>query len=67
MNEIVSKFGGLVASDHARIRDCLLPELDESRAGVRKRAIHCLSAPLGPASACPAAPCVHAQPGMAGA
>lgn len=45
LNEAVSKFGGLVASEHARIRDALLPELDESRAGVRKRAIHCLSAP----------------------
>ncbi|KAK9835209.1 hypothetical protein WJX81_005880 [Elliptochloris bilobata] len=44
MNEVVSKFGGLVAAEHARICDCLLPELDESRAGVRKRAIHCLSA-----------------------
>ena len=46
LNEVLSKFGGLVASEHARLRNALLPELDESRAGVRKRAIHCLSAPL---------------------
>lgn len=58
LNEVVSKFGGLVAGEHARVRDCLLPELDESRAGVRKRAIHCLSAPWHRAreSACPATP-----------
>ena len=67
--EVVGRFGDLVSAEHARIRDCLLPELDESRAGVRKRAIHCLSArparTRAPPALVPRPPpepeCAHAQ------
>ncbi|KAK9816878.1 hypothetical protein WJX72_006469 [[Myrmecia] bisecta] len=41
-NEVINKFGGLIKSDHAKLKDSLLPQLDETRAGLRKRAIHCL-------------------------
>ena len=42
LNDLLNKFGGLMAGDHARLRDSLLPLLEDNRAGVKKRAIHCL-------------------------
>ena len=42
LNELLNKFGGLMAGDHARLRDTILPLLEDNRAGVKKRAIHCL-------------------------
>jgi hypothetical protein len=42
LNEALSKFGGLMTESHAMLRDALLPVLEESRSGLRKRAVHCM-------------------------
>jgi hypothetical protein len=42
MTELLSRFGGLLAADHANISAAVLPHLDDSRALIRKRALHCL-------------------------
>lgn len=40
--ELTARYGG-VLPDQEGLKRALLPELDESRAGVRKRAIQCLA------------------------
>lgn len=40
MNETIAKFGGLMRGEHSKLRDALVPALEEPRAGIRKRAIH---------------------------
>ena len=64
LNDLLNKFGGLMAGDHARLRDSLLPLLEDNRAGVKKRAIHCLGEaaggfPLCARHASPADHCVY--------
>eukprot|EP00195_Chlamydomonas_chlamydogama_P007020 CAMPEP_0202892974 /NCGR_PEP_ID=MMETSP1392-20130828/2632_1 /ASSEMBLY_ACC=CAM_ASM_000868 /TAXON_ID=225041 /ORGANISM="Chlamydomonas chlamydogama, Strain SAG 11-48b" /LENGTH=1235 /DNA_ID=CAMNT_0049577131 /DNA_START=157 /DNA_END=3864 /DNA_ORIENTATION=- len=44
LTDVLGKFGGLVVSEHTRIRDCLLGQLDDSRAALRKRALQGLAA-----------------------
>lgn len=42
LTELVGKFGGLVTSEHRTIQAVLLQLLDDGRAPIRKRAVHCL-------------------------
>lgn len=42
--DVLTKFGGLVGGEHARVRAALAPLLDDSRAALRKRALHCMGA-----------------------
>ena len=42
MTELLARFGGLLSADHANIAAAVLPHLDDSRALIRKRALHCL-------------------------
>lgn len=47
LTDVVTKFGGIITTDHPRIQDCLLANLDDGRAPVRKRALQCLAALSG--------------------
>eukprot|EP00983_Pelagomonas_calceolata_P042853 1138678-Pelagomonas_calceolata.AAC.13 len=40
--EVTQKFGNLLVAEHARIKATLVPLLDDARAPIRKRAMHCL-------------------------
>ena len=42
LNDLLTRFGGLMTEDHARLIDNLLPLLEGNRSGVKKRATHCL-------------------------
>uniref|UniRef100_A0A7S3QNX2 TATA-binding protein interacting (TIP20) domain-containing protein n=1 Tax=Dunaliella tertiolecta TaxID=3047 RepID=A0A7S3QNX2_DUNTE len=42
--EVTQKFGNLLVAEHARIKATLVPLLDDARAPIRKRAMHCLAA-----------------------
>ncbi len=70
LSEVVDKCGSSIGLEHSRVRDALLPFLDDARAPVRKRALHCLGEgrwqqaarlPAAPvrAHACGAAPAGH--------
>ena len=39
--------GALVAAEHARVKEALLPHLEEPRQQLRKRALHCLGGWMG--------------------
>ncbi len=43
LGELADKIGPGLASEHQRIRDALLPYLNDSRAQVRRRVLHTLS------------------------
>lgn len=42
LTDVLAKFGHLLADQHALILQTLLPYLDDSRQGIRKRALHCI-------------------------
>ena len=42
LTEIIAKFGSVVPQQE-ELKTALLPELDANRAGIRKRAIHCVA------------------------
>eukprot|EP00879_Flechtneria_rotunda_P007662 GHRR01008035.1.p1 GENE.GHRR01008035.1~~GHRR01008035.1.p1 ORF type:complete len:648 (+),score=253.35 GHRR01008035.1:1250-3193(+) len=44
LSEVLAKFGHLLLDQHAAIVQTLLPYLDDSRHGIRKRALHCIGA-----------------------
>ncbi len=44
--EVTHKFGNLLVAEHARMKTVLVPLLDDTRAPIRKRAMHCLGACL---------------------
>eukprot|EP00897_Mesotaenium_endlicherianum_P010551 jgi/Mesen1/9524/ME000637S08970 len=43
MNDVLQRFGNLVGKDHEKVVEALLAQLNTGRAGLRKRAIHCLA------------------------
>ena len=49
-HELLGRYGGqMSAAQHRELQQALLPLLDETRGGLRKRAINCLGAPPPPA------------------
>ncbi|KAF6251732.1 armadillo-type protein [Scenedesmus sp. NREL 46B-D3] len=44
LTDVVAKFGHLLPEQHATIVQLLQPYLDDSRQGIRKRALHCIGA-----------------------
>ena len=46
MNSVVGRFGHLLTNEHGPLKAMLLQELATSKAGIRKRALACLGAPL---------------------
>eukprot|EP00898_Chlorokybus_atmophyticus_P001722 jgi/Chlat1/2550/Chrsp175S02405 len=42
LQEELQRFGPLLIPEHERLRDALLPQLDSTRAGIRKRTIQCV-------------------------
>lgn len=63
LGEVLSKFGGLVSAEHARVRTAVVPLLDDSRSSLRKRALQCLGKQAGGASALSRASAANANPG----
>jgi hypothetical protein len=47
LTDVVAKFGHLLPEQHATIVQLLQPYLDDSRQGIRKRALHCIGRRLG--------------------
>lgn len=44
LNEALLRFGPQLSSEHAALQEALLPVLDDNRATLRKRAMHCIAA-----------------------
>lgn len=44
--DVTQKFGNLLVAEHAHMKAALVPHLDDARAPIRKRAMHCLGEPL---------------------
>ena len=42
INDLVTKFGNQMQDELSSVTEAVIPELDSSRSGIRKRAIQCL-------------------------